>query len=62
MLEHRFMTIEQMHEYIAQFLEVFRLQLEAVVTLEVRMSQACEHLQLTQEHLSDIVDRLPPRR
>lgn len=38
MLEERFMTIEQMHEYIAQFLEVLRLELEVKQSIESRLA------------------------
>lgn len=44
MLEDRFMTIEQLHEYIREFLEVSRLELEQLQEISKALADIADFL------------------
>ncbi len=50
------MTIEQLHEYIAQFLEVMRLSAEAIQGVEILLKEIFESLDRLDHSAADLFD------
>ncbi len=51
-------TVEQMHEYIAQFLEVMRIQAEALQGIEIMLKAINEDLDRLEHTVADISDTI----